>query len=165
MTARCSSASSCARFKSLTLNAALPPALLPGASPDSAGQQSTRGLHSPAGAGLADHPLRAIRSMIDFSFVCHEVVHCYGYNASLCSTTDPGRPLRAPGQDRRLRRHPGRATSSTARSTTGAVWSPIRRDLGWRGDRVNRFAGDALRSERVEWVGLDSRHLSRLDAR
>lgn len=30
----------------------------------------------------ADHPLRAIRATIDFSFVRHEVAHCYGYNGN-----------------------------------------------------------------------------------
>ena len=30
----------------------------------------------------ADHPLRAIRAAIDFSFVREEVAHCYGYNGN-----------------------------------------------------------------------------------
>lgn len=35
----------------------------------------------------ADHPLRAIRAVIDFSFVRHEVAHCYGYNGQV--SVDP----------------------------------------------------------------------------
>lgn len=35
----------------------------------------------------ADHPLRAIRRAIDFSFVRQEVVHCYGYNGQV--SVDP----------------------------------------------------------------------------
>jgi transposase len=35
----------------------------------------------------ADHPLRAIRAAIDFSFVRQEVAHCYGYNGNV--STDP----------------------------------------------------------------------------
>lgn len=113
----------------------------------------------------ADHPLRAIRAVIDFSFVRQEVAHCYGYNASLCSTTDPDAPCVRQGKigasgDTRPRYKQHRAVDDRC-----GVVTPIRRDLGRRGDRVNRFAGDALRSEMVEWVGLDSRHLSRLDAR
>ena len=35
----------------------------------------------------ADHPLRAIRRLIDFSFVRGEVAHCYGYNGQV--SVDP----------------------------------------------------------------------------
>lgn len=35
----------------------------------------------------ADHPLRAIRTRIDFSFVRQEVAHCYGYNGQV--SVDP----------------------------------------------------------------------------
>ena len=35
----------------------------------------------------ADHPLRAIRAAIDFSFVRQEVAHCYGYNGNV--SADP----------------------------------------------------------------------------
>lgn len=35
----------------------------------------------------ADHPLRAIRRVIDFSFVRQEVAHCYGYNGQV--SVDP----------------------------------------------------------------------------
>lgn len=35
----------------------------------------------------ADHPLRAIRARIDFSFVRSEVAHCYGYNGQV--SVDP----------------------------------------------------------------------------
>lgn len=35
----------------------------------------------------ADHPLRAIRRAIDFSFVRQEVAHCYGYNGQV--SVDP----------------------------------------------------------------------------
>jgi len=35
----------------------------------------------------ADHPLRAIRAAIDFSFVRQEVAHCYGYNGQV--SVDP----------------------------------------------------------------------------
>ena len=35
----------------------------------------------------ADHPLRAIRAAIDFSFVRQEVAHCYGYNGQ--DSVDP----------------------------------------------------------------------------
>lgn len=35
----------------------------------------------------ADHPLRAIRRTIDFSFVRQEVAHCYGYNGQV--SVDP----------------------------------------------------------------------------
>ncbi|MEO8864052.1 MAG: IS1182 family transposase [Opitutaceae bacterium] len=35
----------------------------------------------------ADHPLRAIRAQIDFSFVREEVAHCYGYNGQV--SVDP----------------------------------------------------------------------------
>jgi transposase len=35
----------------------------------------------------ADHPLRAIRTTIDFSFVRQEVAHCYGYNGQV--SVDP----------------------------------------------------------------------------
>ena len=35
----------------------------------------------------ADHPLRAIRTAIDFSFVRQEVAHCYGYNGQV--SVDP----------------------------------------------------------------------------
>lgn len=31
----------------------------------------------------ADHPLREIRRVIDFSFVRQERPHCYGYNAEV----------------------------------------------------------------------------------
>ena len=36
----------------------------------------------------ADHPLRAVRAAIDFSFVRQEVAHCYGYNGQV--SVDPG---------------------------------------------------------------------------
>jgi transposase len=35
----------------------------------------------------ADHPLRAIRAVIDFGFVRQEVAHCYGYNGN--ESVDP----------------------------------------------------------------------------
>jgi len=35
----------------------------------------------------ADHPLRAIRTRIDFRFVRDEVAHCYGHNGNV--STDP----------------------------------------------------------------------------
>ncbi len=35
----------------------------------------------------ADHPLRAVRALIDFSFVRQEVAHCYGYNGQV--SVDP----------------------------------------------------------------------------
>jgi transposase len=35
----------------------------------------------------ADHPLRAVRAAIDFSFVRQEVAHCYGYNGQV--SVDP----------------------------------------------------------------------------
>ena len=34
-----------------------------------------------------DHPLRAVRASIDFSFVRDEVAHCYGYNGQV--SVDP----------------------------------------------------------------------------